>query len=128
MAGERLTDKRKGENMIPKVKTWQVKFWTTLDSGRKEIITVRVQTITKRFARMIANEQLGYPAINSTKITVGLINENIPRGPRGIYKKSWLGPIKKVDAPFNVVNTTLGRSNHGTCPGCVNCGRGTSNR
>ena len=83
--------------MIPKVKTWQVKFWTMQDSrwyGR--VLTARVETINKRFARMYANEMLGYPAIHSHKITVGLINPNIKRGPRGIYKKSWLGPIKRT--------------------------------
>ncbi len=105
--------------MIPKVKTWQVKFWTEFDSKwQGRILTARVQTINKRFARMEANESLGYPAFNSTKITVGLINENIPRGPRGIFKKSWVGPINK-----GIINFS-----HGNCPGCVNCGRGMSNR
>ena len=44
---------------------------------------------------MMANELLGYPAIHSHKITVGLISDK-PRGPRGIYRKSWLGPVKKT--------------------------------
>ncbi len=81
--------------MIPKVKTWQVKYWTMQDSrwyGR--VLTSRVQTINKRFAKMMANEALGYPAIHSHKITVGVISDK-PRGPRGIYRKSWLGPIPK---------------------------------
>jgi hypothetical protein len=85
--------------MIPSVKTWQVKFWTMQDSrwyGR--VLTARVQTINKRFARMMANEVLGYPAIQSTKITVGLINPNTKHGPRGIYRKSWLGPVKKEES------------------------------
>jgi len=83
--------------MIPRVKTWQVKYWTTQDSrwhGR--VLTARVETINKRFAKWLANEALGYPAIFSDRVSVGLINPNIPRGPRGIYKKSWLGPVKRT--------------------------------
>ncbi len=72
--------------MIPKVKTWQVKFWTTQDSRwRGRVLKARVQTINKRFAKMMANEILGYPAIFSDRVTVGLINKsnswyNVPRG------------------------------------------------
>ena len=72
--------------MIPKVKTWQVKYWTMQDSrwyGR--VLTARVQTINKRFAKMMANEALGYPAIFSSKVTVGLIKGH-----------TWLGPIKRT--------------------------------
>ena len=73
--------------MIPKVKTWQVKFWTTQDSRwRGRVLKARVQTINKRFAKMMANEILGYPAIFSNKVTVGLINRdnswyNAPKKP-----------------------------------------------
>jgi len=72
--------------MIPKVKTWQVKFWTEQDTrwhGR--VLVARVETINKRFARWMANEQLGYPAIFSSKVTVGVIKNS-----------GWLGPIKKT--------------------------------
>ncbi len=72
--------------MIPKVKTWQVKYWTMQDSrwyGR--VLTARVETINKRFAKMYANEMLGYPAIHSHKVTVGLIKGH-----------SWIGPIKRT--------------------------------
>jgi len=72
--------------MIPKVKTWQVKYWTMQDSrwyGR--VLTARVETINKRFAKMYANEALGYPAIHSHKVTVGLIKGH-----------TWLGPIKRT--------------------------------
>lgn len=101
--------------MIPQVKTWQVTYWTTQDSrwhGR--VLRARVQTINKRFAQWEANERLGYPAIFSSKVTVGLINPNIKRGPRGIYRKSWLGPTRSTPAPFDVTKTTLGHFRKGT--------------
>jgi hypothetical protein len=68
--------------MIPSVKTWQVTYWTTQDSpwhGR--VLRARVQTINKRFAQWEANERLGYPAMSSHKVTVGLIKGH-----------TWLGP------------------------------------
>ncbi len=54
--------------MIPSPKNWKVTFY-------KEDGTVvsTVVTCVKRFATMIANEQLGYPAYYSKKITVGLV-------------------------------------------------------
>jgi len=90
--------------MIPKVKTWQVKFWTTQDSPwRGRVLKARVQTINKRFAKWMANESLGYPATFSSKVTVGLIKGH-----------TWLGPISKTDAPFDVTKTTLGKFHKGT--------------
>lgn len=78
--------------MIPKVKTWQVTYWTAQNSPwRGRVLKARVQTINKRFAQWEANERLGYPALFSSKVTVGLITEG-PRGPRGLTRKSWLGP------------------------------------
>lgn len=90
--------------MIPKVKTWQVKYWTMQDSrwyGR--VLKARVQTINKRFALQMANEALGYPAIHSHKVTVGLIQGH-----------SWLGPTLVKAAPFEVSKTTLGYFRKGT--------------
>jgi len=68
--------------MIPKVKTFQVKYWTRQDSrwyGR--VLVARIQTINKSFAKYYANEALGYPAIHSTKITVGVIKNSRWHGP-----------------------------------------------
>lgn len=55
--------------MIPKVKTWKVTF--TLDDGT--VLFTTVQTVNKMIAKMLANEELGYPSIHSKKITVGLV-------------------------------------------------------
>jgi hypothetical protein len=55
--------------MIPKVKTWKVSF--KLVDGT--VLTTTVRTINKRFARMSANEALGYPLWNAEKVTVGLV-------------------------------------------------------
>ena len=52
---------------------------------------------------MYANEMLGYPAIHSHKVTVGLIKGH-----------SWIGPIRKIEAPFDVTKTTLGKFHQGT--------------
>ncbi len=69
--------------MIPKVKTWQVKFWTEQNSQwRGRVLKARVETINKRFAMQMANEALGFPAIFSDRVTVGLIKGH-----------SWIGPI-----------------------------------
>jgi hypothetical protein len=72
--------------MIPTVKTWQVKFWTGQNTPFKgRIITMRVRTINKMFARMEANERAGYPATFSNKITVGRVSDT-----------SWVGPDRIV--------------------------------
>lgn len=54
--------------MIPTPKNWKVTFFK--NDGTTESIVV---TCVKRFATMLANEQLGYPSYNSKKITVGLV-------------------------------------------------------
>lgn len=55
--------------MIPKVKSWKVTF--KMKDGR--VLTTTVRTINKRFARMSANEALGFPLWYAEKVTVGLI-------------------------------------------------------
>lgn len=55
--------------MIPKVKSWQVKF--VLTDGT--VLTKTVDAVNKRFAKSLANEALGYPSWNSEKITVSLL-------------------------------------------------------
>ncbi len=55
--------------MIPKVKTWKVTF-VLLDGT---VLTKTVDTINRRFAKSLANEALGYPSWNSTKISVSLV-------------------------------------------------------
>jgi hypothetical protein len=55
--------------MIPKVKSWKVTF-TLLDGT---VLTTTVRTINKRFAKMSANEALGYPSIHSQKVAVSVL-------------------------------------------------------
>ena len=58
---------------IPSCRDWRVRFY----DGNKVIVDVVVNTINKRFARWMANEQNGYPAIRSTRVTVSPIRETI---------------------------------------------------
>lgn len=53
--------------MIPKARNWKVTFFKN-DGTTLETTVLCV----KRFAKVIANENLGYPAYDSKKITVGL--------------------------------------------------------
>lgn len=53
---------------IPKVRTWVVKFW----KGGKPFHTELVDTINKRFAYWMANEQSGYKSQKADKVTVTL--------------------------------------------------------
>jgi hypothetical protein len=54
--------------MIPKSRKWKVTFF--MADGSKKAIEV---LCVKRFAKSIANQCLGYPLWDSTKVTVGLI-------------------------------------------------------
>ena len=54
--------------MIPQSRKWKVTFYKKNGDVVSEIVTC-----VKRFAIMIANEELGYPAWDSSKITVGLV-------------------------------------------------------
>ncbi len=54
--------------MIPKVHDWKVTFYMKDGSVESTVVTC-----VKRFAKSIANAELGYPAFDSTKITVGLV-------------------------------------------------------
>ncbi len=55
---------------IPPVRQWRVRFY----AGDRLIVSTVVETINKWFARQLANEACGYPAIRSDKITVSLVN------------------------------------------------------
>ena len=55
--------------MIPQVRSWKVKFY----KHDGTVLSVVVDTINKKFARWMANEQLGYPAYDSKKINVSLV-------------------------------------------------------
>jgi len=55
--------------MIPKVKSWKVTF--TLKDGK--VLTTNVRTINKRFAKMSANESLGFPLWYAKKVTVSVV-------------------------------------------------------
>ena len=59
---------------IPQVRDWHVKFY----DGSTLICSANVQTVNKRFARWLANERNGYPAVRSTRVTVSLIPHNKP--------------------------------------------------
>lgn len=58
--------------MIPSVKTWLVSFY----SNKTLLKRVYVNTINKRFAYWLANEECGYISINPemhcTKVTVSV--------------------------------------------------------
>ena len=59
--------------MIPKVKSWKVTFY----KHDGTVLTTIVDTINKRFARWMANENLGYPAFDSSKVSVGLVKTRV---------------------------------------------------
>jgi hypothetical protein len=61
--------------MIPPVRSWRVRFF----DGKTLLVDVVVETINKRFARWMANEQNGYPAIRSDRVAVSLVR--FPVGP-----------------------------------------------
>lgn len=54
--------------MIPKINNWKVTFYK-----HDGTVVSTVVLCVKRFARMLANEKLGYPAYESSRITVGLV-------------------------------------------------------
>ena len=54
-------------NMIPKPRNWKVTFYK--QDGE---VLVGYVFCVKRFAKSLANEDLGYPAFDSKKITVSL--------------------------------------------------------
>ena len=54
--------------MIPTPRNWKVTFYKTDGTTVSAVVTC-----VKRFAKSIANEELGYPAYISKKITVGLV-------------------------------------------------------
>jgi len=54
--------------MIPTPRNWKVTFYK--HDGTVESTVV---TCVKRFATHLANEELGYPAFFSKKITVGMV-------------------------------------------------------
>lgn len=64
--------------MIPKSRNWKVTFYLYPDyaaqigRGKDNKLSIVILCV-KRFAKSIANEQLGYPAYNSYKVTVGLV-------------------------------------------------------
>jgi hypothetical protein len=53
--------------MIPKPRNWKVTFYK--QDGE---VLVGYVFCVKRFAKMLANEYLGYPSYGCTKITVSL--------------------------------------------------------
>jgi hypothetical protein len=55
---------------IPPVRTWRVRFY----DGAAVIADVTIDTINKRFARWLANERNGYPAVRSTRVSVSLVS------------------------------------------------------
>lgn len=62
--------------MIPKPRDWRVTFYLDPDyvrdnPQRGNKVSVVVGCV-KRFAKAIANEQVGYLSFHSTKVTVGL--------------------------------------------------------
>lgn len=57
--------------MIPKSRNWKVTFY----KYNGDTISTQVLCV-KRFAKSIANEQLGYPAYDSKRITVGLVRNS----------------------------------------------------
>ncbi len=54
--------------MIPQSRKWKVTFF--MADGSKKAIEV---LCVKRFAKSIANQCLGYPLWDATKVTVGLM-------------------------------------------------------
>lgn len=54
--------------MIPEPRNWKVTFFKNDGTTVSTVVTC-----VKRFATMLANEELGYPAYGSKKITVGLV-------------------------------------------------------
>jgi len=54
--------------MIPEPRNWKVTFY----KNDGTVVSIVVNCV-KRFATMIANEELGYRAYGSKKITVGLV-------------------------------------------------------
>lgn len=54
---------------IPAVRKWRVRFY----DGSTVIAECVVDTINKRFARWLANERCGYPALRSTRVSVSLV-------------------------------------------------------
>ncbi len=55
--------------MNPFVKTWKVSF--KLVDGT--VLATNVRTINKRFAKLSANEALGYPALKAEKVSVSVV-------------------------------------------------------
>lgn len=56
--------------LIPQVAKWRVRFY----DGKTIIADTVVDTINKRFARWLANQECGYPALRSTRITVSKVH------------------------------------------------------
>jgi len=56
---------------IPKVRTWQVTFVRA--DGTE--LTATVNTINKRFAQWLANESLGFPAIDCISVRISLVKQ-----------------------------------------------------
>ncbi len=56
--------------MIPTSRKWKVTFF--MNNGTTRSIEV---LCVKRFAKSIANQCLGYPMWDATKVTVGLMRE-----------------------------------------------------
>ena len=54
--------------MIPRPRNWKVTFYK-----HNGTVVSTIVTCVKRFAKSIANENMGYPAYDSSKITVGLV-------------------------------------------------------
>ncbi len=57
--------------MVPKVRTWRVRFYDEATLLKD----VAINTVNKRFARWLANEQNGYPSFYSTRIVVSLVKK-----------------------------------------------------
>lgn len=54
--------------MIPTPRNWKVTFY----KKNGDVVSTVVNCV-KRFAIMVANEELGYPTWDSKKITIGLV-------------------------------------------------------
>ncbi len=59
--------------MIPQVRKWRVKFY----DGKTLLVDATVETINKRFARWLANERNGYPALRSDRVTVSVVEKRL---------------------------------------------------
>ena len=54
---------------IPRVRTWLVRYW----DGKTVVRQCFVETINKRFARMMAREKIGWASVAYTRVTVSLV-------------------------------------------------------